>query len=136
MVKAILAGRKTQTRRVKKKNKIPYERGDHLWVRETWRPAVTMEGHVFYAADEEDAAQYKWKPSIFLKRKHSRITLEVLNVRIERVQEITKKDAVAEGFIGRAAFIELWEKLNEPRGFGWGENPFVWVVDFKVIKGG
>jgi len=134
MVRAILEGRKTQTRRVVKPavpedrvkdctvsiSKLPFgdvtwwpkcdypvlmagrrnpfgDPGDRLWVRETWGPC---DGGVCYRASEEPAVcpdGGKWKPSIFLPRWASRITLEITDVRVERVQDITDEDAQSEG---------------------------------------
>lgn len=78
--------------------------GDRLWVRETWR--AFDDGDVFYRADfgdavpvhaDDDPAAWMWRPSIYMPRWASRITLEVTGVRVERVQEISEDDARAEG---------------------------------------
>lgn len=127
MVKAILDGRKTQTRRVIKVDddpenwkisiegtsivrtepydvKLPrYAAGDILWVRETWLKA---DDGYYYKADIKVPSEsenlrkaygYKWRPSIFMPREAARIFLRVTNVRVERVQEITENDAKNEG---------------------------------------
>ena len=76
----------------------------------------------------------------------SRLTLKVLRIRVESLQEITLEDVKAEG-IGsftfakgvlsetppdpRWKFIELWNSLNAKRGYGWAANPWVWVVEFR-----
>ena len=71
-----------------------------------------------------------WRPSIHMPRWASRITLEVVNVRVQRLQEITHEDARCEGFDSLDGFALLWDRINEKRGYGWHTNPWVWVVDF------
>ena len=87
----------------------------------------------------------KWKPSIFMPRWASRITLEITAVRVERVQEIGNDDAKTEGAdpaqgVGWACkdttyqvgFKMLWQSIN---GYdSWDANPWVWVVEFKRIE--
>ncbi|MFT0167542.1 hypothetical protein ACLKMY_00740 [Paraburkholderia mimosarum] len=207
MVRAILDGRKTQTRRVVKPqpyidemdnfvwngwnfgqnargvphiqalaSPVPWNKtkrvlcpygapGDRLWVRETWNFANTAIG----SAREEDGpftyATYpayptidgKWKPSIHMPRYASRLSLEITNVHIERLQGISEADAAAEGveslrsegefwkdylrstarcdelicLNARDSFWTLWDSLNAARGFGWEKNPWAWVVEFR-----
>lgn len=164
MVLAILDGRKTMTRRVvkpqpepdtdcphhvgtgieRKARICPYGKpGDRLWVRETF--CSFPDGNIFYRADNDERAPMKgWKPSIFMPRALSRITLEIKNVRVERLQDISENDAKAEGTDGerylgqgfdhcvyREAFRTLWESINGPGS--WESNPWVWVVEFKQI---
>ncbi len=173
MVRAILGGCKTQTRRVVKPvgndegfvivdqgagawayrsndetpHASPYgNAGDRLWVRETF---LTLHGRTFYrathngAADEDKAHGIIWKPSIHMPRCKSRITLLVTGMRVERLQDISEKDAIAEGApwaacgspqVGshKAGFAQLWESIN---GTGsWEANPWVWVIEFEVMK--
>lgn len=125
--------------------------GDTLWVRETWQ-LLTGNGHrIVYRADAdpsmtcggtEPVSPMSWRPSIFLRREHSRINLEVTAVRVERLQAITEDDALAEGIQqthavdpgdGMAAqnFAMLWDRINAKRA-PWAGNPWVWVVSFKV----
>lgn len=178
MVRAILAGRKTQTRRVMSPQPVqadnlfhwhktawdiggalvsdsapvdfcPYgQPGDRLWVRETW--CLTAAPCTLYRADDKRDQQYwsllKWKPSIFMPRRASRLTLEIVAVRVERLQDITEDDAVAEGcqpwmkngqMVDTAAsdFVHLWSDINEKRGYSWESNPWVWVIEFRNLSG-
>lgn len=129
--------------------------GDWLYVRETWRlgggnPGAECRGDVHYRADPDECAGGPWRPSIHMPRWAARIWLEVTGVRVERVQDITQDDARAEGAIdmggvwgalsdkGRAgprgAFEALWNSINAKRGYGWDVNPWVWVVEFRVLS--
>ena len=176
MVRAILGGRKTQTRRIVKPQprivhgicndssietnllfrgkeqriKCPYgQPGAGLWVKETF----TMGEGVIYREDwEKHCPQVSlkglWKPSIYMGRALSRITLEITGVRVERLSEISETDAEAEGCEGRRRddgdpfhdtdaqeeFRMLWESINGPNS--WFVNPWVWVIEFKRLEGG
>jgi hypothetical protein len=208
MVKAILEGRKTQTRRIAKnitcdpydgrwrigtkysgfiydndkrlKNAAasskyaPYRCGDVLWVRETWSHTGNgvwtvsdarmscFDGKVVYRADE-DTPGSGWFPSIHMPKEFSRITLEVTDVRVERLQDITDGDAEAEGTVNglhdfdclnpyfpdpagycasgcgsksyKQVFQRLWDSVNgsDPKK-AWEANPWVWVIGFAVVK--
>jgi hypothetical protein len=99
--------------------------------------------------DGEDNNPIKWRPSIFMPRWASRITLEITGVRVQRLQEISEGDCYAEGvsdswpldnlpylspFGGRAVknnYAHLWESINGPAS--WAANPFVWAVSFKAV---
>ena len=175
MVRALLDGSKTQTRRVVKgypldwleahnftpefvalpSNKLcPYGfAGDELWVKEThWRD--DEDGAILFAANPDDFAvvqqnkletgspRYNWKPSIFMPRSASRITLEITGTRVERLQSISESDAIAEGWLVHRPsdprgytspcqwYAELWQEINGPDSCG--ANPWVWVVEFNV----
>lgn len=187
MVKAILEGKKTQTRRVIKPQpasvwtearmdngvacfgapwvkgihvmNCPYGRpGDRLWVRETWglsaaipmgfqRSAIDAHGvsldrgDLAYRADEP-SGRWCWRPSIHMPRWASRLTLEIADVRVERLQAITKADALAEGIhpsdkphvSERVMFQALWDTINGTRpGCAWADDPWVWVVSFQRV---
>lgn len=143
MVNAILAGRKTMTRRVVKNDAhCPYASGDTLWVRETFAVnCVGGQDFLFYRADSyPDGDGAPWKPSIFMPRKYSRITLRITDVRVERLQDISEDDAIAEGIEPDPhvstwlKFALLWNRINEERGFGWDTNPWVWVVRFERVE--
>ena len=204
MIKAILDGRKTMTRRAIKPQPLwvgdpctPFKTkdadpkgviecpygipGDQLWVRETWcvhsnydsiKPLDLpdrqyLQNGVTYMADVYNGEKSKWmgktRPSIFMCRWMSRIQIEITDIKIERVQDITKRDAKREGIVQftkdgvgfkygldswdwsfktgfpymgttpKIAFEILWDSINAKRGFGWDMNPFVWVVEFERI---
>jgi hypothetical protein len=131
----------------------PYgQPNDRFWIREAWRtyksldtckPSMIAPGAgIQYEAlgtniDHEDylLGMGKLRPSMFMPRWASRITLEITNIRIERVQEITGEEALREGCYGaisaRNEFMELWDLINAKRGFGWDLNPWVWVIEFR-----
>jgi len=219
MVRAILEGRKTQTRRVMEvqpvhedggywwpnrkdwkvswaaedstaadlpnfkvepatewfleNNKCRYGKpGDQLWIRETCWIAkkrfshdddnncvdpdgdgrqvgydASMSGEGRSVAKDYGVSKY---PSIHMPRWASRIQLEIVNVRVERVQDISHDDALAEGVIPYTkntmklvsdknaspaclAFEALWDSINAAKGMGWEANPFVWVIEFRKL---
>jgi len=252
MAKALLEGRKTQTRRPMKfqdiekvinnagnfyvdtifddkryELKCPYEIGDRLWVRETWRVESFWEGEPMWfgykaggeaeegecdlgdvsesayddwcermsiqSSEEAEAkgtpkdeygyyhwdkgqSPCRWRPSIHMPRWASRINLEITDIRAERVQDITEEDAKAEGVINeghgwyknyvlgkrsewfhywenvtkpdgwqgrhgeflatrfaRTSFATLWDLIYKKRDYRWNKNPWVWVIELKVI---
>lgn len=124
--------------------------GDLLWVRETWVSSTTIP--VSTSNRRTTIAHYKadglkvplWRSPMHMPRWASRITLRITAVRVERVQEISEHDAMAEGvdgpggFIGskkvfypRIEFISVWDSLNAKRGYSWESNPWVWVICFE-----
>jgi hypothetical protein len=155
-----------------------YEIGDHLWVREAWRcNGVGKAGSSEIAlieyksgegktldVDSERALYYagkgRWQSPRFMPREASRLTLEVKDVRIEHLQDISQEDAWKEGALPispldlpqlptsliepggkygkgyipaksyRAGFYKIWETLNAKRGYPWGSNPWVYVIEF------
>lgn len=118
----------------------PYgQPGDRLWVKETFRLSVPAHegqtGYPIYRADFESPPAGLWKPSIFMPRWASRITLEIVRIRVERLQDISAADAQAEGIkkvsTARLSYCALWESIN---GKGsWAKNPWVWVIEFKRL---
>ena len=181
MVRAILEGWKTQTRRIVKPQpdivadggsvvgvftpedqkygrlgkalSCPYgQPGDRLWVREAFAGSIAYERHgyplkewgnkLWYLADGEPRSG-QWtrpRPSIHMPRCLSRITLEITEIRVERLQEMNRGDAMEEGcpFANmqkgpdpRDWFRDLWQSINGPDS--WDANPWVWVVGFRKV---
>lgn len=190
MVRAVLDGRKTQTRRIMKvqphagvrnspfvKSGIedghgkelvcPFgEVGDRLWVRETFRVhsrATDVATLVYKASEQQSWTQQThrvpiekcnkpavvdtWTPSIHMPRWASRITLEITCVRVERLNSMTEKDALAEGCLGghdtipgyqysatpHEHFHHVWQSIYGADS--WQANPWVWVIEFKRVEG-
>ena len=159
MVRAILDGRKSCTRKVVKPQptarygvqciKPPYQPGDILYVRETWKRALN--GYYYYEDWQRDdiADITKWKPSIHMPKEAARIWLNVTNVRVERLQQITEVGIREEGIevnpnecAGKFDFIselfllfqKLWDstiKKSDLTRYGWDANPWVWVIEFE-----
>ena len=181
MVRAILEGRKTVTRRIVKPQPTysprdgfsykgraygtdlpptvkgagynlrcaaPYKVGDVLYVRETWNwyRAIDNKKMFIYRADygEEHKKGY-WKPSIHMPKAAARIFLKVTNVRVERLQDMTKEDALKEGINPKLCvnlahalgkFKTLWNytiNKDQKESYSWEANPYVWVIEFEVI---
>lgn len=182
MVRALFAGRKTQTRRAlalgcigrnlelpPEKLEARYQPGDTLWVRESWRvggqhdkikPSLLTPEPVGYGADEPAdtiSRAGKLRPSMFMPRWASRLTLVVTETRVQRLQEISEADAHAEGVEaidgafdevafaaraqklgmmcedGRTWFAWLWDSLNSKRPrCAWADNPWVAAYTFTV----
>jgi hypothetical protein len=195
MVQAILAGQKTQTRRVLKptpwqcpqepseywidtpKKNFPSEAvfvsndndamlalcpygqpGDIIWVRETWASPINA-WHPFFKADNDPENRGNiWRPSIHMPKDAARIWLQLESIRVERLQQITEDDAIAEGIIefedgtyqnyftqkglrecdgvecllAKGSYQSLWCKINGIKS--WNSNPYVWVITFKVLS--
>lgn len=121
----------------------PYGKiGDRLWVRETFSISDDGEGRpmVVYKTTDKKSDIDKWKPSIFMPRNASRITLEITDIRVERVQDISIVDCINEGisedFLNSAIlqFKILWDSINLKRGYGWNSNPKVRVIEFKQLE--
>lgn len=150
-----------------------YHVGDRLYVREAWHAArsldstpprdIPRDADIEHAATARDYAEIglkgKLRPAMFLPRWASRITLIVTDVRVQRLQEISREDAIAEGLIHKpgviepdwwvlpepfhqgtwlsptAAFRYLWDSINDARGYGWNSNPWVAAYTFRPILG-
>lgn len=184
LVRAILSGQKTQTRRIAKDVRHPDlgnwyapgalalegepqhvihracpmgQPGDRIYVRETFAHFERNENfkpgcNCFYRADGECVDLQPWRPAIHMPKWAARIWLEITDVRLERLQEISNADAQAEGCfhedpcdhvrqscadIGcpgpdyRIGYRKLWEQLNGADS--WTKNPWVWVIEFSKI---
>ena len=113
--------------------KCPYGQvGDQLWVRETWDDETGM---VLYKADcsEVEAKEYAfgWKPSIYMFRNDSRITLEITELWAELLRSISSADAMAEGGYTVEEFIKLYLKINHLPD---DANPFNWAIKYKLAN--
>ena len=160
MVRAILDGRKTQTRRVIKpqptnprwnnvgwlgwddghgyRMKAPCAVGDVLWVRETFDD-VALGNPWYYKADGDLRPECwkgeRWRPSIHMPREAARIFLRVKDVRVERLRDMNDSDLANEGFGDWIRFISLWNStLNSTDcdKYDWNSNPWVWVIEFNI----
>ena len=166
MVRAVLEGRKTQTRRVMKPQPTTFFfgqvgehfvfaamdshggqiscsyglPGDRLWVRETF--ATDSIRTLYYATDDVHELRKK-RPSIFMPRIRSRILLEVIEVRAQRLQEISAEDCIAEGMHTNLRESEacadlldryhrLWDSING-KSHPWASNPWVWAITFRRL---
>lgn len=190
MVRAILDGSKTQTRRVVKgialdwlepevftpefvanpdNHLCPFgQPGDLLYVRETWAEGSRLhEGEwsdtIVYRADHDyaDTRGWGWSSPRFMPKRHARLWLRVTDVRVERVQDISREDSIAEGIerVGGDlsctpwrnyalgpdepsaknsaspihSFSTLWDSINAKRA-PWAENPWVWAITFEKVE--
>lgn len=188
MVRAILNGEKTQTRRIMKPQPMfyngrkyifkddecpkkweqcdniidtyRYQKGDILYIRETWNKGKEKGTYIYKADDKlvdnpffEYSTKLIYKPSIHMPKEAARIFLKVTNVRIANLQDITDEEAKKEGAnfkngknvgwkekMERTAiqrFAEIWDKTikkSELGIYGWNANPWVWVIEFERVK--
>lgn len=132
-----------------------YQVGDKLWVKETFWYCCDGCKKAFYKADNPNllnrkttmiggqifkVVNNKWKSSRFMPKSMARIWLEVTDVRVERLQDISGDDIRKEG-INKVknwanplkGFIELWDSINGKK-YPWKDNPWVWAIEFKRIK--
>ena len=118
-----------------------YKADNTGWIGDQEHPVIKVMAGKYGLVSGEPAASApkgtRWKSPRFMPRWASRILLEITDIRIERVQEITPEDCEAEGILGetqpKAAFRARWDSINAKRGFGWDVNPWVWVITFKVL---
>lgn len=136
MVRAILDGKKTMTRRIYKPRFDKWRVGDRLWVRETYS---SVRGRAVYAATC-DTKCFRWRSSIFMPRKLSRILLEITELKRERIRDCSNEDAIREGFLRNIEFWEYFWKMNAklyPQGVDemlLMVNPEVMAIGFKVLE--
>lgn len=131
-------------------SECPYGKpGDVLWVRETFSVEHIENGkHTGFQYKADDLIRnIRWKPSLFMPKEACRIFLEITNIRVERLQDISEEDAMDEGtgvMLYRNEFWEgdkdcyrklfklLWQSINGADS--WNKNPWVWVVEFKQVE--
>lgn len=132
----------------------PYQPGDILYVRETWGYPIALNSdkQYIFRADEVAESDFKndshiWHPSIHMPKEAARIWLNVTNVRLERLQDVTGESALAEGadkYIHTngtlnedqtiTSFIGIWNSTIKKSDLGiyvWDANPWVWVIEFE-----
>jgi len=108
--------------------KCPYgQAGDGLRVKETYLYDPVVKGGIVYKADNPEIPSIaRWKPSMFMFKKDSRITLEITEVRVERLQEITEKDAIAEGTIKYPLKIRAGSTYKALEDYAYEAYPLKW----------
>lgn len=129
------------------KIKCPYPPGTRLWVRETWAKRIHSDNRYYYKADNNLGAIFnreddKWRSPIFMPREVARLFLRVKNVRVERLQDISNEDILAEGINDLGSYganydyfaNEIWDNINAKRGYPWENNDWVWVYEFMRIE--
>lgn len=129
--------------------KCPYgKKGDLLWVKETFGICPDYNQSRYKADKGVDRAAVggKWKPSIFMPKKYCRLWLGVIDIRVERLQDISEYDAMCEGDPTQGLiasenihvdwFKYLWDSINKERGYGWDVNPWMWVIEFRRMEKG
>lgn len=132
MVRAILDGEKTMTRRIYKPRFDNWQVGDRLWVKETFALSIVGDyKQVHYRADNIPSAT--WKPSIFMRRSDSRILLEITELKREELFDISETDAIREGFKDRGTFFEYFYGLNKKIDDSFS-NPEVLAIGFEVLE--
>ena len=130
----------------------PYGKtGDRLWVRESFWADATTKKFLWYVSDvvrpNRVRDHCRLVPGIHMRRELCRLVLEITNVRVQRLQDISEDDAKAEGVsqhdlptktyqgwadhAHRQLYRDLWNSLNAKRGYVWNANPLVWVVEFR-----
>ena len=167
--------------------KCPYQVGQKIFVKESFARSFDNEGNPIAILETDSKQERKWRPAQHMKQEHSRITLEITGVKVERLQDISEEDAIKEGVnklfteeemkhvlrvhqiekndtyknylwhghIGRTitkkqsdeweyqcsayekakdSFFSLWNSTHKKPEEKFKANPFVWVVDFKIIK--
>jgi hypothetical protein len=135
MVRAILAGRKTETRRIcTERNIHKYSVGDILWVKETFSIYRHPDNPIVqYRADSGDDDQIlKWKPSIFMPRWAARIHLKILWTVLEHTGGMNEDDAKAEGVKNLKEYATLWDKINGKKA-PWESNPWIIALHFERL---
>ena len=159
-VQAIIAGNKTMFRevikpRIKVENyklddgsgigleilleECPYQVGQKIFVKEKFARSFDSEGNPIAILEADGEQERKWRPAQHMKQEHSRITLLIKEIRVEKLDQISDKDALKEGVsyeggceIPRITFKMDWNATHKKPKEKFEANPFVWVVDFKI----
>jgi len=143
------------------RRECPYQKGQKIFVKESFN---IFAGQVADKQSLANAEKYIWKPAKHMKQEHSRLTLQIKEIKVERLKDISKEDAIAEGMfftdhgkncygqqeagwswkenkslsecLGSAywAFANKWNSTHKKEEHKWESNPFVWSIQFEVVS--
>ena len=124
-----------------------YDRGDILWVRETWSPVLVRPKRYIYKVDAERGIgegvglPIKWHPSIHMPKEAARLFLRVAGVRVEQLRDMVLGDVLVEGITEADTYESTWERWHQTwnstikpadhERYGWQANPWVWIIQFE-----
>lgn len=124
-----------------------YDRGDILWVRETWSPVLVRPKRYIYKVDAERGIgegvglPIKWHPSIHMPKEAARLFLRVAGVRVEQLRDMVLGDVLVEGITEADTYESTWERWHQTwnstikpadhERYGWQANPCVWIIQFE-----
>ena len=135
---------------VSQKDCCPYQVGQKIFCKESFN---IFAGQVAYKQNLASAERYIWKPAQHMKQEQSRLTLQIKEISVERLQDISEEDAIAEGIplskefkdryytpennyaVPKIAFMRWWNATHKKPEEKWDSNPYVWSIQFEVVNG-